>query len=492
MTIMVLAMILFVAPFALAQTTTRDTEDTRNVDSDTRDVNAVPISAEIDDEVPTREVPEYDWMERLSEEERALLRRAISMMNSEQLRMLEARGIEYARMFIERVRNMMNAPTQERPGLRPDQVVDETREADLRAERVIRQEVSRDSVLTRAREVASENAAQGLARALENADSRVLRALERVDEDSLRALARAREEDVREITRLSERDIRNLEAREIENENERAELLRRIQKEREIEERGFRVRELPPQAAEQARAKFEEAQQRALQARENFASTRTRITDNQELVVSCVRNPDGERCPEAADISREHIENTLEYVIETLEAMIERVESSEHLSEEDANAYVSRLRQEINRLRELAERLESANDFSEIRDIGREANTVSSSARERLEVASQKISVGRMNSVIVQSNALVRRLEMMTEDISVEERDSVEDLIDRFYNLVRDARARQSRVNELLSETEAGREHAERIREANELSREISGLFNSSREVLREIFAELN
>ena len=426
---------------------------------------------------------EYDWMERLTEEEVALLRRAMSMMNPEQLRTLETRGIEYAMMFIERVRNMMNTPTQiARPNERPEQVT----------ERVIRQEIARDNVLTRAREVANENAAQGLERALANADERAIRAIERIDEERLNALARAREQEIREIVRLSERELRSLGIREIENENFRAELVNRIQQESEIEERGFRVRELPPQAAEQARERYQEAMQRAEQARDNFVETRDRFSENIDLVASCVQDPDEERCVDAVEVSKEHIERTLNYVISTVESMIERLESSEYINDEELTRNREALQGLISQLESLAERLENSETFSEVREIGREANQISNNARDRMNLASESIANNRVNAIIVQSNALIRRLEMMIEDLDEETREEIDSLIDRFYEAVRNARANQAEADNILKNAIPGPELREVMREVNELSKTSRDHLQRSREILRQIFEKIN
>ncbi len=366
------------------------------------------------------------------------------------------------------------------------------------ADRARNKEISRESIVNRVRAMSNENVAAGLRRALENADERQIRAVEKLDERRLRAMAQAGES-AKELLNLSERTLRNIDPDELEDETELNKLIERAREDRKLEKNAFRMREVANNMRERALQLAKEARGRAEEARRNFSETKDSFLDSRELIISCVQNPEEDRCEDAAEISKQHIGRTLNLLLANLESLAERAKASEYLSEEEATKVVAELDQKKEELEELIERLEESETFSEVREVGRSANSLSEEAKKGLTVAAERISSNRVRAIIAQSGALEKRLEMMLRNRSIDcendtdvrpEVSQICENMDLFNSKIEEALAKHEQAEETIEDAE-NLNAASTAREANAISRESRELIQEARTILSRIFNQI-
>lgn len=350
----------------------------------------------------------------------------------------------------------------------------------------------REENLDRLRE-SNPDAAERVKRAYERVSENHRVALDKLDDARVAALVED-EDDIDDILEVSSRVLRRFSPEELSDPSIREMIAERGRQMRELEENQYRVRESrdqPEEARQQAEERREEARRMAEERSEGVRSTREQFQAIREDILSCREDPELD-CSEASQVSREHIVSVLEYLSANIESTIATLESSDYVTDEQEERYVSVLEDRAEEISSLLTSVIEATDFSDIAELGREANTLSSEIRSDLQSARNAMSSGTIRGLVAQTTALQRRLDLLLANLESLDMDTseVDSMLDRFTDHIEAAREQKEELEAILAQDLTGRERGEVMREASEYRRSAVQEIREARDVLNDVFAQ--
>ena len=256
------------------------------------------------------------------------------------------------------------------------------------------------------------------------------------------------------------------------------EKLRSLKVERVKAAKAFQKRQLPPQAAERARERFEEARERYEEEKESFREER-------EEWREAVREGDDEA---AMEHGRNYLLHAADMVIETAEKVRARVQGNDDLTDDEVAEIVADLNATI-------EDMEAAKDDVNAADTKEELKAAAADIQEAWErrghlvrLRAQQVMRTQVGEILSRSRALENRLEsilaeMDARNVSVE---NLDHLLDKFSDKVEGARERYEESEDLFDQAKEERDK-DALHRSRELSREAHHKLKEAHRILMDI-----
>lgn len=177
-----------------------------------------------------------------------------------------------------------------------------------------------------------------------------------------------------------------------------------------------RAREIPPAQLEAARLRYKEAAARALKARADFDSRRTKIKSLQEDArEACAKGTnDIKRCEKTrSDISEAvklSLSSAADTAIESLNKLLLAVERSEHLSDKEADLENEMIEARIEEIRQMKESLSNLTEVPKINSLAASLKEEIDLAKQTTLLTSERLNNAKLATVIEGTRQLDERL----------------------------------------------------------------------------------
>lgn len=259
--------------------------------------------------------------------------------------------------------------------------------------------------------------------------------------------------------------------------------------------REFKARKIIKEKIETARKRFQEAQEKYQTAREKYQKSKERIQDFKERRQSCSGDEESDECGLLKADTAEFLSNSADIVISNLEKLQSKLEESEDLSEEEALEMISEIETAISDVQDIQDKIEALEEPTkdELNDLAKELRIVWQNVEKAIKISSGKLINARIGGVIVKSNQLKARLELVLDRAEQDNFDTenLQTLIDEFNSELQNSGEKYKEAIALYKESKTAQDVDEAIKTAKDSMESAKNSLIQAHEKLKEIVLEL-